>query len=132
MEKIRTLVAHNDINITNGILKAIDQLDYVEVIGTATNGKETYSKIIDLQPDIVFTEYNMDQMESLDIIIKSKEKLENSVPVFNFITNKSIEDTELKQAIHILGNKMNSLVSEPINDIILYILKEYKRKQVSK
>lgn len=130
MEKIKTLIAHNDFNIRNNILQAINHLDYVEVIGTASNAEETCSKIINLKPDIVFAEYS--KVHSLSIIRKSKEKLDNSVPVFNFITNgKNIEDNELKEAIHVLGNKMNSLVSEPINDVVLYILKEYKGRQVN-
>ena len=130
MEKIETLIAHNDFNIRNNILQTINHLDYVEVIGTANNAEETYSKIINLKPDIVFAEYR--KTDSISIIRKSKEKLDNSVPVFNFIINgKNIEDNELKEAIHVLGNKMNSLVSEPINDVVIYILKEYKERQVN-
>ena len=48
MRKIRTLIAHNDENVTNNIVNNMKNLDYVEVVGTASNGKETYNKIIDL------------------------------------------------------------------------------------
>ena len=48
MKKIRTLIAHNDVNITNDIVKAIENSKYVDVVGTAKDGKETYNKIIDL------------------------------------------------------------------------------------
>ncbi len=47
MRKIRTLIAHNDENVTNNIINTMKNLDYVEVVGTANNGKETYkSKLI--------------------------------------------------------------------------------------
>jgi len=49
MGKIRTLIAHDDLNVTNDIINTMKNLDYVEVVGTANNGKETYNKIVDLK-----------------------------------------------------------------------------------
>ena len=48
MEKIRILIAHNDESVKNNIVNNIKNLNYAEVVGTASNGKETYTKIIDL------------------------------------------------------------------------------------
>ena len=62
MKKIRTLIAHNDVNITNDIVKAIENLEYVDIVGTANDGKETYNKIIDLKPEMVFAKYNMENI----------------------------------------------------------------------
>ena len=90
MRKIRTLIAHNDENVTNNIVNNMKNLDYVEVVGTASNGKETYNKIIDLKPEVVFAKIDMDNMSSMEIIKKSKEDLRENVPVFNFITNKKL------------------------------------------
>ena len=58
MIKIRTVVAHNNEEIRNIIVNSISILEYVEVVGTATDGIETYNKIVELKPEIVFSEYN--------------------------------------------------------------------------
>ena len=49
MRRIRTLVAHNDEIIKNEIINALKDLDFVEIVGTAVEGIETYNKIIDLK-----------------------------------------------------------------------------------
>ena len=106
MRKIRTLIAHNDENVTNNIVNNMKNLDYVEVVGTASNGKETYNKIIDLKPEVVFAKIDMDNMSSMEIIKKSKEDLRENVQVFNFITNKSVSDEYMKEAYNIIGRNL--------------------------
>ena len=86
--KIRTLIAHNDINITNKIVDAIKKLDFVDIVGTAKDGTETYHKIVDLKPEMIFTKYAMDNMNGLDLVKSSKEKLENNIPIFNMIIER--------------------------------------------
>ena len=133
MRKIRTLIAHNDENVTNNIVNNMKNLDYVEVVGTASNGKETYNKIIDLKPEVVFAKIDMDNMSSMEIIKKSKEDLKENVPVFNFITNKSVSDEYMKEAYNIIGRNLNSFVTEPVDNIEIYNImenyKEYKENQ---
>lgn len=133
MRKIRTLIAHNDENITNNIVNNMKNLDYVEVVGTASNGKETYNKIIDLKPEVVFAKIDMDNMSSMEIIKRSKEDLKENVPIFNFITNKSVSDEYMKEAYNIIGRNLNSFVTEPVDNIkidnIMANYKEYKENQ---
>lgn len=133
MRKIRTLIAHNDENITNNIVNNMKNLDYVEVVGTASNGKETYNKIIDLKPEVVFAKIDMDNMSSMKIIKRSKEDLKENVPIFNFITNKSVSDEYMKEAYNIIGRNLNSFVTEPVDNIeidnIMANYKEYKENQ---
>ena len=133
MRKIRTLIAHNDENVTNNIVNNMNNLDYVEVVGTASNGKETYNKIIDLKPEVVFAKIDMDNMSSMEIIKKSKEDLRENVPVFNFITNKSVSDEYMKEAYNIIGRNLNSFVTEPVDNIeidnIMANYKQYKENQ---
>ena len=125
MSKIKTLIAHNDIKITNDIIDSIKDLDYVEIVGTAVNGKETYNQIVNLKPDIVFTKYNMGEMNSIEIMKLSKEKLDNNITIFNIIGDE-IPDNELKEAIDIVGKKLNALIKEPYEDRITDILNDYK------
>lgn len=125
MEKIRTLVAHNDEKVKNEIIQSIKTLDFVELIGTANNGKETFDKIIDLKPEMVFAKFDMEEMNGLEIIKKSKKNLENNSPVFNFIEEDLSEDI-LKEALETIGIKMNALVMKPYQDKVINILEEYK------
>ena len=126
MKKIKTLIAHNDVNITNDIVKAIENLKYVDVVGTAKDGKETYNKIIDLKPEMVFAKYNMENMNGFEIAKSSKEKLENNVPIFNMIIDNNVKEEEIDKVYDMIGNKLNSLITEPISNNIVNIINDYK------
>lgn len=125
MNKIRTLIAHNDEVIKNEIVNSIKNLDFVEIVGTARCGTETYEKIVNLKPEMVFTKYDLDNMNGLEIMKKSKEELDkNSVPLFNLIVD-NINENELQYVVEIMGNKLNALVREPYNERVINILKDY-------
>ena len=126
MKKIRTLIAHNDVNITNDIVKAIENLEYVDIVGTANDGKETYNKIIELKPEMVFAKYNMENMNGFEIAKSSKEKLENNVPIFNMIIDNNVKEEEIDKVYDMIGNKLNSLITEPISNNIVNIINDYK------
>lgn len=126
MNKIRTLIAHNDMNITNNILKSVENLEYVDIVGTAKDGQETFNKIIELKPEMVFTKYNMENMNGFEIVKSSKEKLENNIPIFNMIIDNNIREDEIDKMYEVIGNKLNSLITEPINDEIFNTINDYK------
>lgn len=126
MNKIRTLIAHNDMNITNNILKSVENLEYVDIVGTAKDGQETFNKIIELKPEMVFTKYNMENMNGFEIVKSSKEKLENNIPMFNMIIDNNIREDEIDKMYEVIGNKLNSLITEPINDEIVNTINDYK------
>lgn len=127
MGKIRTLIAHDDLNVTNDIINTMNNLDYVEIVGTAVNGTETYNKIIDLKPEIVFAKIDMDSMSSIELMKKSKEDLQDNIPIFNFITKRDVSSEYIKEAYSIIGRKLNPFVEEPINKLeINSIMKNYK------
>lgn len=125
MNKIRILIAHNDEVIKTEIVNPIKKLDFVEIVGTANCGIETYEKIVNLKPEMVFTKYDFDNMNGLEIMKKSKEELDkNSVPFFNLIVD-NINENELQYVVEIMGNKLNALVREPYNERVINILKDY-------
>ena len=126
MNKIRTLIAHNDMNITNNILRSVENLEYVDIVGTAKDGQETFNKIIELKPEMVFTKYNMENMNGFEIVKSSKEKLENNIPMFNMIIDNNIREDEIDKMYEVIGNKLNSLITEPINDEIVNTINDYK------
>ncbi len=124
MEKIRTVVAHNDEEIRNAIINSISNLEYIEVVGTASDGIDAYNKIVELKPEIVFSKYNYNDMKGLELIKKTKEKLQDNFPNFNTIGE--IPDSELMEAIHITGNKLNACVIQPYDGTAKDIVKAYK------
>lgn len=130
--KIRTLVAHNEEGIRNKIIDSIEKLPYVKIVGTAKDGNETYQKILDLKPEMVFVEYNLNNMNGLEIMKKSKEELHNEMPMFNFIIENNTDNTEnfIHDAMKI-GN-LNAVVREPYKNSFADILSEYKEYKTSK
>lgn len=127
MDKIRTLISYNDEEERESILDRIKSLNYVEVVGVSASGLDTYNKIVALQPEMVFTNYNLNDMNGLELIEKSKEKLNNDIPIFNFISN-NISEKELEQVVDIAGNKINALIQEnQIEEKIVNALEEYKK-----
>lgn len=125
--KIRTLIAHNDINITNKIVDAIKKLDFVDIVGTAKDGTETYHKIVDLKPEMIFTKYAMDNMNGLDLVKSSKEKLENNIPIFNMIIDNKVQENEIDEMYDIIGRKLNSVISssDNISNSVVNIINQY-------
>ena len=127
MKKIKILIAHNNEEIRNKIADTIKGLDYVELVDTATDGKETYNKIIESKPEMVFAKMNLDNMDSMEIMRKSKESLKDNVPIFNIITNDNVSDEYMKTAYNLMGRNLNTFVSEPINNMeIDNIMQGYK------
>lgn len=122
--KIRTFIAHNNLGIQQTIIDSIKKLPYVEIIGTATDGIDTYNKIVELEPEFVFSKYNFDNMSGLELVSKTKEKLQERFPVFNTIGE--IPDNELMQILNITGNKLNADVTEPYAESASEIIKAYK------
>ena len=132
--KIRTLIAHNDINVTNKIVDAIKKLDFVDIVGTAKDGTETYHKIVDLKPEMIFTKYAMDNMNGLDLVKSSKEKLENNIPIFNMIIDNKVQENEIDEMYDIIGRKLNSVISssDNISNSVVDIINQYNEYKNNK
>lgn len=70
---------------------------------------------------------NLDNMDSMEIMRKSKESLKDNVPIFNIITSDNVSDEYMKKAYNLMGRNLNTFVSEPINNMeIDNIMKGYK------
>ena len=127
MKKIKILIAHNNEETRNKIADTIKGLDYVELVDTAADGKETYNKIIESKPEMVFAKMNLDNMDSMEIMRKSKKSLKDNVPIFNIITSDNVSDEYMKTAYNLMGRNLNTFVSEPINNMeIDNIMQGYK------
>ena len=132
MYKIRTIVAHHDEDVKTKIVSSIENLDYVDIVGVSCDGVDTYNKIIELKPEMVFLDYNFKTMNGFEVIKKSKEQLEKDIPIFNLIAN-SIPEDELKELIKITGSKkINALVRAPYNEKVKGIMKDYNEYKFKK
>lgn len=123
--KIRTLIAHSEEEIRKAITNSVEKLSYIEVVGTAVNGNDTYNKIVNLKPEMVFTKFNMSDMNGIDIMRESKQKLNEEIPVFNFFAD-NLAENEIETAYNIVGKKLNALVDEDDHERIIDILEKYK------
>lgn len=127
-DKIRVFVTYNNEQTRDNIVNSVNSLDFANVIGEAENGIDSYNKIINLKPDIVFAEYQMSDMSGIDLIKKSKKTLENKTPMFNII-GKNVPFEVLKQNSGSIGDNLNALITDGSKDKITKILKEYKEYQ---
>ena len=125
--KIRTFITFDDEAIRNTLVNTLQKLDFVDVVG-AESGKNAFKKIIELQPDMVFSGYEMKDINGLDLIKKSKEKLEDKAPVFN-IVDGNIPFEKLINNSNYIGDNINALVDSSDKDRLVMIMKEYKEYQ---
>lgn len=126
-DKIRTIIANNDDNEKNKIVDILNKRKDIEIVAVAKSAEDTYNKIIELKPEMVFTKFNFenDNINALDIIKKSKELLSDKVPVFNIITNNISKD-DFMEARKEIGNKMNTIIKEQTEERYNGIIDDYK------
>lgn len=133
MNKIKTLIAYDDEEIKNRIVNILNGIKDVEIVATSKSPEDTYNKIIEFKPEMVFAKYDFGtNMNGLDIIKQSKEVLNDNVPAFNFIAT-DIPKEDYLEAKRIIGDKMNTIIREqtPVRYTgIIEDYKEYKKFQV--
>ena len=126
--KIKTLIAFNDTDTTNKIKKCFEQINYVDIVGVSDKGEDIYNKIVNLKPEMVFTQFRMNGFN----VKSTKEKLNDDMPIFNLLMSSNIEESEVNEMYGILGDKLNSLISEPYSENIIDILEQYKEYKENK
>lgn len=121
-DKIRTIVSYDDEIVQNKIIGILDEREDVNVVAVAKSPEDTYEKIVKYKPEMVFTRYN------LDMIKKSKEELNDNIPIFNIIAQNGITENEFKEVFQIIGDKFNTIISGKIAEKSRYdgIIEEYK------
>lgn len=127
MNKIRILIAHDNETYIKKFENVVKDIDYVQIVGITEDGQETYNKIVNLRPEMVFDKFDLDKLDGLEIIKKSKEKLNEATPIFNVITDRKLENT-LKEIIEVAGDNLNSIIEEqePLDSRLKSIFKEYQ------
>lgn len=129
MEKIKVLIAHNDKKVEEEVVNSIKSLDYAEIVGTANTGEDTYTKIINLKPDVVFTKYDFEKLDGLQIIEKAEGELKENIPTFNLIIeDKEVSEERLVQTLRKVGTKLNTFVRVPFGKRALEVLEKQKEE----
>jgi len=133
MNKIKTLIAYDDEEVKNRIVSILKGIEDIEIVATTMNPVDTFNKIIEYKPEMVFAKYDFGtNMNGLDIIKQSKEALNDNVPAFNFIAT-DIPKEDYLEAKRIIGDKMNAIIKENTSGRYTDIIsdyKEYKKFQV--
>lgn len=126
VDKIKTLIAYDDEKVKSEIVNILNEIRDVEIVATSGSPEDTYNKIIEFKPEMVFTQYDFGtNMNGLDIIKKSKEALNDKVPAFNFIA-MDIPKDDFIEAKKIIGDKMNTIIREQTKTRYTGIINDYK------
>lgn len=126
MKKIRALIAYDDDKTKDEIVNILKRIEDVEIVATTKNPEDTYNKIIEFKPEMVFSKYDFGtNMNGLDIIKQSKKALNENVPAFNFIA-LDIPKEEYLEAKKIIGDKMNTVIREQTQIRYEGIIDNYK------
>ena len=79
-----------------------------------------------MQPEMVFTNYELEDMNGIELIKKSKEELNTKMPIFNFVAD-NLSKEQVNQIIESSGIKINALIPEQDKEErIKEILNNYK------
>lgn len=83
MNEIRTLIVDDEPLAREGLLTLLEQDDDVEVVGECSDGREAAESIAGLEPDLVFLDIQMPEMNGFETL----ETLEEGrLPVVIFVT----------------------------------------------
>ncbi len=66
--KIRVLIGEDSAFMRRVIADSLDAEPGIEVVGTATNGREVLRKLVDLQPDCITLDLEMPRMDGLETL----------------------------------------------------------------
>ena len=92
MQKIKVLIVDDSFFMRNS-LKKILTTNEIEVIDTASNGKEGYEKAIKLQPDVITMDIEMPIMNGIDSLKKIMETFPTPVIMVSTLTSEGAEVT---------------------------------------
>jgi two-component system response regulator (stage 0 sporulation protein A) len=122
MEKIRTLIADDQKELMTYLLSILKNKEEIEIIGSAENGQEEFDKIIELEPDIVFTDNQMPKLNGLDVIDLVRKSNIKKQPEFVLITgDRDYTIINRAYSLNVLG-----VVNKPYTeDKIFQIIDDY-------
>lgn len=111
MGKIKVLIADDMTAIAEMIKKELEKIENIEVIDIAEDGQKEYEKILDLKPNLVFTDNKMPNMNGIEVIEKVVNSDVEKKPKFVLVTGDY--DIELFNKARELG--VINIINKPIS-----------------
>lgn len=93
MNKLKVILADDVEDMNKSKKEYLSKLDYIDIVGIASNGYEEYQMIKSLQPDVAITDNQMPNMNGTDVIEKVAE--DNTIkkkPLFIIVSADNLED----------------------------------------
>ncbi|WP_018757303.1 response regulator [Paenibacillus terrigena] len=100
--KHRVVIVEDEPRIRRNIAQKIEGMDSYEIVGMASNGVEALTVIMELKPDVVFTDIRMPKMDGLELIRRIKEN-SPEIHFVHFVIISGYGDFEYAQSAMKLG-----------------------------
>ena len=108
-QKIEIFIGCNNEKTNKKIIKELEPLKYVDIVGISKNGKDSYEEIINKKPEMVFLQYNFEDISGFELIKMITQKLKLEAPVVNVLEAEPLDD-ELRKLIEEPYIQMNALL----------------------
>ena len=106
---IRMMIV-DDSNVIRRRIERCQQVDGVEVVGTASNGVEALSLFVDLDPDVVTMDLTMPQMDGIECV----ERMVNLKPGVLILVISALADKAT--AVEAMETGANGFLNKPFSD----------------
>lgn len=93
MNKLKVILADDVEDMNKSKKEYLSKLDYIDIVGIASNGYEEYQMIKSLQPDVAITDNQMPNMNGTDVIEKVAE--DNTIkkkPLFIIVSADNLDN----------------------------------------
>jgi DNA-binding NarL/FixJ family response regulator len=82
MEKIiKTFIADDSLNVRNGLIALLSQIEGIEIIGQAQNVHEAIDSIREVKPDVVILDIKMPGGSGVDVLRHIKKEQPSTVVI---------------------------------------------------
>ncbi len=101
MDKVKILIADDHTLIRAGIRQLLKNMSGFEVVGEASNGRETLLKIKELSPDVVLLDIAMTELNGLEVAERVRKEFENvCIIILSMYSNEEYVLQALKVGAH--------------------------------
>jgi len=135
MDRIKVFIVDDHLIFLKGLITLLNEISFVEVIGSAINGKDFIDKIENADPDIIIMDIKMPEMDGVEatrLALKRKPNLK--IIALSMLCDeecikemllagakgfllKNIEKGELEKAI-LMAMKNKVFISEELHELL--------------
>lgn len=141
---IRVLIVDDEPLARTGVRQLVEPLDGVTVVGEAADGAEAVQQIETLQPDLVFLDVQMPEMDGLEVI---REVGVESMPLTIFVTAydeyaleafeahaldyllKPIEEERFDEAMERARRQLQRVEADELSQQLRGVLRDYAERE---